>query len=296
MENLVIELCTPQFWKDYELIDCGNFEKLERFGEFVFRRPEPQAVWDKVLPESEWQKAHAIFKGDSATTGSWIKKKPIPERWEIQYKSAQLDFKMRLATTAFKHVGLFPEQADNWEFTAKSIKAIQVDEPTVLNLFAYTGAASLAARNAGAFTTHVDSIKQVVNWANENATLNNFDKIRWMVEDAVKFVQREIRRGNTYHGIILDPPAYGHGPKGEKWKLEDQILDLMKDVAQLLDPKQHFLVLNTYSLGFSSLIVKNLLDQTMKKDAKKMIGEIVLKASSGVLLPLGVVGRVTKGV
>lgn len=296
MENLAIELCTPQFWKDYELIDCGNFEKLERFGEFIFRRPEPQAVWDKVLLESEWQKAHAIFKGDSVSTGTWIKKKPIPERWEIQYKSQQLDFKMRLATTAFKHVGIFPEQADNWEFTAKSIKAIHADEPTVLNLFAYTGGASLAARNTGAFTTHVDSIKQVVNWANENATLNQFDKIRWMVEDAVKFVQREIRRGNSYHGIILDPPAYGHGPKGEKWKLEDQILDLMKDVAQLLDPKQHFLVLNTYSLGFSSLIVKNLLDQTMQKDSKKMIGEIVLKASSGVLLPLGVVGRVTKGI
>ena len=296
MEKLAIELCTPQFWKDYELIDCGNFEKLERFGEFVFRRPEPQAVWDKVLPESEWQKADAIFKGDSATTGSWIKKKPIPERWEIQYKSEQLNFKMKLATTAFKHVGLFPEQADNWEFTARSIKKMKGEEPNVLNLFAYTGGASLASRNAGAFTTHVDSIKQVVTWANDNASLNQFDKIRWMVEDAVKFVQREIRRGNTYNGIILDPPAYGHGPKGEKWKLEDQILGLMKDVAQLLNPEQHFLVLNTYSLGFSSLIVKNLLDQTMHKESKKTIGEIVLQAKSGVLLPLGVVGRVTKGI
>lgn len=293
MKHLAIELYTPEFWKDYELLDCGNFEKLERFGEFVFRRPEPQAVWDKVWTEQEWQKlAHARFEGDSPTTGKWIKYKPIPDRWEIRYQSKLLDFKMRLATTAFKHVGLFPEQATNWEFIAESVKQIKGEEPKVLNLFAYTGGASLVARNAGAFTTHVDSIKQVVTWANENAALNAFDKIRWMVEDAVKFVKREIRRGNTYHGIILDPPAYGHGPKGEKWKLEDQILEMMKDVAQLLDPKQHFLVLNTYSLGFSSLIVKNLLDQTMQKDSKKMIGEVVLHAKSGVLLPLGVVGRV----
>lgn len=293
MKHLAIELYTPEFWKDYELLDCGNFEKLERFGEFVFRRPEPQAVWDKVWTEQEWQKlAHARFEGDSPTTGKWIKYKPVPDRWEIRYQSKLLDFKMRLATTAFKHVGLFPEQATNWEFIAESVKQIKGEEPKVLNLFAYTGGASLVARNAGAFTTHVDSIKQVVTWANENAALNAFDKIRWMVEDAVKFVKREIRRGNTYHGIILDPPAYGHGPKGEKWKLEDQILEMMKDVAQLLDPKQHFLVLNTYSLGFSSLIVKNLLDQTMQKDSKKMIGEVVLHAKSGVLLPLGVVGRV----
>ncbi|TNE68580.1 oxidoreductase [bacterium] len=295
MKNLSIELCTPEFWNDYELLDCGNFEKLERFGSFIFRRPEPQAVWDKAWTEQEWQKqAHARFEGDSPTTGKWIKYKPVPDRWEIRYHSKLLDFKMRLATTAFKHVGLFPEQATNWEFIADSIKKIKGEEPKVLNLFAYTGGASIAARNAGAFTTHVDSIKQVVTWANENAELNNFDKIRWMVEDAVKFVKREIRRGNTYHGIILDPPAYGHGPKGEKWKLEDHILEMMKDVTQLLDPKQHFLVLNTYSLGFSSLIVKNLLDQTMHKDAKKMIGEVVLQAKSGVILPLGVVGRVSK--
>jgi 23S rRNA (cytosine1962-C5)-methyltransferase len=295
MKHLAIELYTPEFWKEYELLDCGNFEKLERFGEFIFRRPEPQAVWDKAWSEQEWQKlAHARFEGDSPTTGKWIKYKPVPDRWEIRYQSELLDYKMRLATTAFKHVGLFPEQATNWEFIADSIKKIRGEEPKVLNLFAYTGAASLASRNAGAFTTHVDSIKQVVTWANENAELNGFDKIRWMVEDAVKFVKREIRRGNTYHGIILDPPAYGHGPKGEKWKLEDQILEMMKDVAQLLDPKQHFLVLNTYSLGFSSLIVKNLLDQTMQKNAHKMIGEIVLQAKSGVILPLGVVGRVQK--
>ncbi len=295
MKHLAIELYTPEFWNDYELLDCGNFEKLERFGDFVFRRPEPQAVWDKVWSEQEWQKlAHARFEGDSPTTGKWIKYKPVPDRWEIRYQSKLVDFKMRLATTAFKHVGLFPEQATNWEFIAESVKQIKGEEPKVLNLFAYTGGASLVARNAGAFTTHVDSIKQVVTWANENAELNAFDKIRWMVEDAVKFVKREIRRGNTYHGIILDPPAYGHGPKGEKWKLEDQILEMMKDVAQLLDPKQHFLVLNTYSLGFSSLIVKNLLDQTMQKEAKKMIGEVVLQAKSGVILPLGVVGRVKK--
>jgi len=294
MSQTVIQIHYPSFRNnDYQLLDCGNFEKLEQFGPYIFRRPEPQAVWDKVLPESEWKKADAVFTGDSPTDGKWNKRNPVKDRWEIRYQSDLLDFKMRLATTAFKHVGIFPEQCTNWEFIAESVKKMKKPEPNVLNLFAYTGGATLAARQAGAFTTHVDSIKQVVTWANENAGLNSMDNIRWMVEDAVKFVQREARRGNTYNGIILDPPAYGHGPKGEKWKLEDQILDLMKEVAKILNPEQHFLVLNTYSLGFSSLIVKNLLDQTMKKGAKNEIGEIVLEAKSGVLLPLGVVGRVS---
>jgi len=294
MSQTVIQIHYPYFRNnDYQLLDCGNFEKLEQFGPYIFRRPEPQAVWDKIYTEAAWEKADAIFTGDSPTEGKWNKRTPVRDRWEIRYQSDLLDFKMRLATTAFKHVGIFPEQCTNWEFIAESVKKVKKPEPNVLNLFAYTGGATLAARQAGAFTTHVDSIKQVVTWANENAGLNSMDNIRWLVEDAVKFVQREARRGNTYNGIILDPPAYGHGPKGEKWKLEDQILDLMKEVAKILNPEQHFLVLNTYSLGFSSLIVKNLLDQTMKKGTQNDIGEIVLKAKSGVLLPLGVVGRVS---
>jgi 23S rRNA (cytosine1962-C5)-methyltransferase len=279
----------------YQLLDCGGFEKLEQFGPYILRRPEPQAVWDKQLSEAEWNSAHARFTGDSPTTGKWEKKKPMNDRWEVRYESKNVNFAMRLATTAFKHVGLFPEQATNWEFIADSVKNMGIEQPKVLNLFAYTGGASLAAAVAGAATTHVDSIKQVVNWANDNAQLNGIDSIRWMVEDAVKFVQREIRRGNTYHGIILDPPAYGHGPKGEKWKLEDQILSLLKDVAQVLNPEKHFLVLNTYSLGFSSVIVQNVLNQTMKKGVKTVIGEVVTPAKSGVLLPLGVVGRVRYG-
>lgn len=290
-----IDLFYPDKWSEYKLIDCGGFEKLEQFGSYLLRRPEPQAVWEKNLSESEWNKADAIFTGDSPTTGKWNKKKPMNDRWEIQYQSELLSFSMRLATTAFKHVGIFPEQSSNWEFIAESIKQMPVEQPKVLNLFAYTGGASLVSALSGATTTHVDSIKQVVNWANENAQINQIDSIRWIVEDAVKFVQREFRRGNTYHGIILDPPAYGHGPKGEKWKLEDQIFDMMKDVTQILDPNHHFVVLNTYSLGFSSIIVQNLLTQTMKSNASIQIGEIVTKASSGVHLPLGVVGRVKHG-
>lgn len=286
----------PDNWTEYELLDCGDFEKLERFGAFIFRRPEPQAVWNKVWSDQVWEKKRdATFTGDSPSTGNWDIKKKLPHRWEIEYKTEQLNFKMHLATTAFKHVGIFPEQATNWDFIAESISKLNVEKPKLLNLFAYTGGASLAATNAGAAITHVDSIKQVVSWAKDNGELNNYSTIRWIVEDAVKFVKREIRRGNTYHGIILDPPAYGHGPKGEKWKLEDQILPLLKDVTQLLDKEQHFMVLNSYSLGFSSLIVQNLLEQTCNKKADIKIGEIVLNATSGVKLPLGVVGRVKYG-
>lgn len=284
---------TPQHWKDYELLDCGNFEKLERFGSLVLIRPEPQAVWPKIWTESEWTKQHHIrFKGRSATAGEWVRKSnDVPDRWHIDYDNKSVKIKFRLTLTSFKHVGIFPEQAVNWDYICDTIRQFKTPKLKILNLFAYTGGASLIAKAAGADITHVDSIKQVVSWASENQELSGLKDIRWVVEDALKFVQRELKRGNKYNGIILDPPAYGHGPKGEKWKLEDHIQKMMQDVVQLLDPEEHFLILNTYSLGFSSIIVENLIKASHPKVKNLEIGELFLKAKSGVNLPLGVFGK-----
>lgn len=292
----MISLLTPAHWKDYELIDCGNFEKLERFGNIVLIRPEPQAVWSKQLPESEWQKRHDIrFKGRSATSGEWVRKNTkAPDRWHITYKNTDIEIKFRLGLTSFKHVGIFPEQAVNWDYISETIKKFHTPQPKVLNLFAYTGGASLAAKAAGADITHVDSIKQVVTWANENQEISGLKDIRWVVEDALKFVKREIKRGRKYNGIILDPPAYGHGPNGEKWKLEDHILEMMNDVANLLDEEEHFMILNTYSLGFSSVIVENLIKDVIKSPSNLESGELYLQASAGSKLPLGVFGKLRK--
>ncbi len=292
----MIELLSPAHWKDYELLDCGDFEKLERFGELILIRPEPQAVWKKLWSESEWTKLHHIrFKGRSATSGDWIKKNPkTADRWQVNYQNKDISINFRLGLTSFKHVGIFPEQAVNWDFIAEQIKRFKNPEPKVLNLFAYTGGASLAAKAAGADTTHVDSIKQVVTWANENQELSNMKDIRWVVEDALKFVKREIKRGKKYNGIILDPPAYGHGPNGEKWKLEDHIQEMMQDVVQLLDEKEHFLILNAYSMGFSSVIIENLIKSSFPKVSNLNCGELFLPAKSGCKLPLGVFGRFYK--
>jgi len=290
-------ILTPTLWKDYELIDSGNFEKLERFGNYITIRPEPQAVWDRIYSYKDWeQKAHVKFVAKSSSSGIWQKTKQMPDQWQIKYNLSQnlpsdkLIF--RLGLTSFKHVGVFPEQAVNWEYISKSITEIKTPNPKFLNLFAYTGGASIAAKAAGADVTHVDSIKQVVTWANQNMELSDLKNIRWVVEDALKFVKREVKRGNKYNGIILDPPAYGHGPTGEKWKLEDNINEMMKNVLQLLDEKEHFLILNAYSLGLSSLIIENLVSDFVKKTNTNLeTGELYLQATSGNKLPLGVFGR-----
>ncbi|MBB6274316.1 23S rRNA (cytosine1962-C5)-methyltransferase [Pedobacter cryoconitis] len=289
----MISLLTPTHWKDYELIDCGDFEKLERFGNLILCRPEPQAVWKKVLPEQEWKKlTHIRFKGRSATSGEWVRAAGnVPDRWNVEYKNDDVKINLRLGLTSFKHVGVFPEQAVNWDYISSSIKKFKTPKPKVLNLFAYTGAASLIAKAAGADTTHVDSIKQVVNWANENQELSQLKDVRWVVEDALKFVKRELKRGKKYNGIILDPPAFGHGPNGEKWKLEDHIQEMMQDVVQLLDEEEHFLILNTYSLGFSSVIVENLIKTSFPQVKNLETGELYLQATSGIKLPLGVFGK-----
>jgi 23S rRNA (cytosine1962-C5)-methyltransferase len=225
--------------------------------------------------------------------------KKMPEQWQISYglehesTGATNEIVFRLGLTAFKHVGIFPEQACNWDAIYNFLQPLE--KPKFLNLFAYTGGASIAARAAGADVTHVDSIKQVVNWANENMQKSGLDNIRWMIDDALKFTKKEQRRGNLYQGIILDPPAFGHGPNGEKWKLEDNILEMIESVLQIVDPKQHLLILNAYSLGFSALVPENLLRPFADKHQSDLsIGELYLNAQSGVKLPLGVWGRLTK--
>jgi 23S rRNA (cytosine1962-C5)-methyltransferase len=284
-------LLTPSGFNDYELIDCGNFEKLERFGKYITIRPEPQAVWVPKLSEKEWTKmAHVRFVAVSSSSGKWNKLKEIPDRWTMEYPlkaDSKKVIRFRLALTAFKHVGIFPEQASNWDYIYESVSKMRTNQPKVLNLFAYTGGASLAAKAAGADVIHLDSIKQVVSWANANMELSGLTDIRWIVEDAMAFVRKEVKRGKKYNGIILDPPAYGHGTEGQKWKLEDMITEMMKNVLSLLDDDERFLILNTYSLGFSSLIVENLL----AGQPNLQTGELFLQATSRMKLPLGVFGR-----
>ncbi len=285
-------LLTPTNFVDYELIDSGDFEKLERFGKYITIRPEPQAVWKKHFTKDEWeQRAHVKFIPKSSSVGEWKKLKDMPDRWNIKYNYGDKgnDLSFRLGLTSFKHVGIFPEQAVNWDYISESIGLMKVEKPKFLNLFAYTGAASLAAKAAGADVTHLDSIKQVVSWARENMELSGLKDIRWLVEDALKFVRRELKRGNKYHGIILDPPAYGNGPEGEKWKLEDNIQEMVQSTLQLLNAEKHFLILNTYSMGFSSMIIENL----MKNFAKDKLetGELYLRSTTNQKLPLGVFGR-----
>lgn len=286
-----MKLLAPQHWKDYELIDCGNFEKLERFGKYLLIRPEPQAIWDKQLSEREWDRqAHARFEQRGSHAGEW-QRKDIPDNWPIEYRNKDIAFRFKLALTAFKHVGVFPEQAVNWDYIQQSVQGFNTRQPKVLNLFAYTGGASLAAKAAGADVVHVDSIKQVVSWARENMELSRLTDIRWTIEDALKFVKREVKRGKKYNGIILDPPAYGIGAKGERWKLEDSINEMISDLAELLDEREHFFILNVYSLGFSSMIIENLVNQHFPRAKNKETGELYLPAETGVNLPLGVFAR-----
>jgi len=290
-----IAIETPVFWgKNYELIDSGGFEKLEQFGAFVVRRPEPQAVWQKSLSEEFWaSKANAYFKKEKGSNerGVWEVKKGVPDKWFMPYQSETLDLNFKISLSSFKHVGIFPEQASNWEFLAKNIPLLKTPKPKILNLFAYTGGASLACKQVGADVTHVDSVKPVLSWARENMEVSKLDNIRWMAEDALKFVKREARRGNFYQGVLLDPPAYGRGPEGEKWVLEEQIDDMLRSVKEILDPKEHILLTNVYSLGFSTLVVENLMKGIFNVPEKAESGEIYLNDEYDKKLPLGVFYR-----
>jgi 23S rRNA (cytosine1962-C5)-methyltransferase len=285
-------LLTPTHWRDYELIDSGNGEKLERFGEYVLRRPEPQAVWSPSQPVKLWEQAQARYLPDGSHSGNWERKKSMPDQWYIQYRYQGMQLRFRLGLTGFKHVGIFPEQAVNWEYIYDSLKAIRGPK-RVLNLFAYTGGASLAARAAGADVVHCDSIKNVLSWANANMQASQLNDIRWLLEDAFKFVKREAKRGKQYQGVILDPPAYGHGPKGEKWQLEDMVNELTASVSHILAPEPSLLVFNSYSLGFSPLVLQNLVQTHFGEPAMQRGegGELFMPERSGRRLPMGIFFR-----
>ena len=296
----------PQNWKDYELLDSGRGAKLERFGEYVLARPEPKALWDKSMSDAEWNRlAHTRFtpgagfgKAGKEDSGTWERLRNMPDQWWIRYNGGP-KFSLRLGLTSFKHVGVFPEQAANWDYIFRQtsdIAAKTVSRPKVLNLFAYTGAASLAAKCAGADVTHLDSVRQVVTWAHENQDRSGLRDIRWVVEDAMKFAGREARRGNLYQGIILDPPAYGHGPDGEKWKLDECLFDMMKTVGKILAPENSFLVLNLYSNGFSAILGETVVRQALGLPADSSLesGELVLRDRFGKNLPLSIFVRLRR--
>jgi 23S rRNA (cytosine1962-C5)-methyltransferase len=285
---------------DYELIDSGNFKKLERFGQFILSRPEPQALWPPALSEPEWDRlAQAVFtrKTGAASTaddGNWDLKPGMLEQWHMGYRYKDMDLTFRLGLTSFKHVGIFPEQADNWNYIFEVCKKMNTPQLSVLNLFAYTGGASLAAKAAGADVVHVDSVKPVVSWARQNMEASKLTDIRWVVEDALKFVKKEAKRGRLYQGVVLDPPAYGRGPDGERWLLEKQIGELLEACAQVLDPKTHFFVLNLYSMGFSGLVAQNLVKHYFPLAQDLSVGELYVPDQRGAQLPLGTFVRFSK--
>lgn len=300
---MTIEHPSPS-WKDYELIDSGDFSKLERFGKYVMIRPEPKALWKKSLSDAEWlSMAHTEFKTGAGfgkagkeDSGSWTMLHKMQEQWQISYPS--VGFNLRLGLTSFKHVGVFPEQAPNWDFIYRNVRELastQQEKPKVLNLFAYTGAASLAACRAGAEVTHLDSVKQVVTWARGNMELSSLDGIRWIVEDALKFARRQARRGTLYQGIILDPPAYGHGPDGEKWKLDECLYEMLSECASILAPERSFLVLNLYSNGYSAVLADTLVRSAFGTEFESLgFGELVLRDRFGKALPLSVFSRLRR--
>ncbi|HZX63619.1 MAG TPA: class I SAM-dependent methyltransferase [Bacteroidales bacterium] len=301
-----MQLLTPSHWKDYELIDTGGLEKLERFGKYTLARPEPQAIWEKSLPETEWERlAHARYrrtrgidpsKQELGEKGDWKLKPGMPDQWMISYSYKGMHLKFRLGLTSFGHIGVFPEQAVNWNYIYDILNPLRVtrDASRVLNLFAYTGGSSLAARAAGAEVVHVDSVKPVVTWAKEDMETSGLNGIHWVVEDALKFVRREVKRGNRYHGIILDPPAYGRGPEGEKWILQDSINEMVKSCSHLLNPEPGFFILSLYSMGFSALIADSLSQSHFGIVSEQEIGELYFTDRSGKKLPLGTFLRFKK--
>ncbi|MFA5877187.1 MAG: class I SAM-dependent methyltransferase [Candidatus Paceibacterota bacterium] len=294
--------------KDYELLDSGREEKLERYGNIVLARPDPQALWEKRLGDEEWKRADAWYER-KAKGGDWHTSKDFAKEWHIEL--GELNFIIR--PTSFKHTGLFPEQVPNWQWISENLNAKRypLNTPKVLNLFAYTGGATLAAAKAGAQVTHVDASKTAIEWAKANAKLSGLNEkpIRWVTEDVMKFVEREAKRKNTYDAIIMDPPAFGHGPKDELWKIEEDFLTLMKLCKALLSDKPLFILVSGYAAGYSSLAFAHNLESVIEKNGGGVeAGELTIEESarsigsidsrqvsgeqdSGRLLPAGIFAR-----
>lgn len=286
-------------WTDYEVIDTGGKEKLERWNAVVLRRPDPVAIWP-VEDETGWDKADAVYHRSSKGGGSWEMKKPIKENWTIGYR----DLRFKISPTGFKHTGLFPEQGANWDFIMDTVREAKRLDPgrevRILNLFAYTGGATMAASKAGADeVVHVDAAKGMVGWARENMEINHLqDKtIRFIVDDVMKFVQREIRRGRKYDGIIMDPPSYGRGPRQELWKLEDQLYDLVHACSRLLSDDPLFFLISCYTTGFPLSALKETLKRVLvdSRGGTVEVGENLLPVTRGGVLPCGIFGRWTPG-
>ncbi|MBD5519217.1 MAG: SAM-dependent methyltransferase [Lachnospiraceae bacterium] len=282
-------------WKDYEVLDCSKGEKLERWGEYLLVRPDPQVIWDTPRTDGRWKKKNGHYHRSSKGGGEW-EFFHLPQEWSIEYRS--LTF--RLKPFSFKHTGLFPEQAVNWDWFSSIIKDARTKAPDkpfkVLNLFAYTGGATLAAAAAGASVTHVDASKGMVSWAKENAIASGLSDapIRWLVDDCVKFVEREIRRGNTYDGIIMDPPSYGRGPKGEIWKIEENIFPFICLAAKLLSKDARFFLVNSYTTGLQPAVLTYMIHTALVPQFGGHVesSEIGLPVTtSGLVLPCGASGR-----
>ena len=276
-------------WKDYEILDMADGQKLERWGNVILIRPDPQIIWkNKSFPE-KWYKANAKYNRSSTGGGSWQYNKKVPENWQVKYKELTFNIK----PMGFKHTGLFPEQAVNWDWMISKIK--NAKRPIkVLNLFAYTGGATVACSYAGAEVCHVDSSKGMTTWAKENVASSGLAdrKVRYIVDDVVKFVNREIRRGNKYDGIIMDPPSYGRGTNGEVWKFEENISELVELCSKVLLDNPLFFLINSYTTGISSTVLENILRLNIKKNGKYSNGEIGLPMSgSKLVLPCGIYGR-----
>ena len=278
-------------WSDYALIDCANGEKLEKWGSFTLVRPDPQIIWPQKQHKAEWEKCDAHYHRSKSGGGSWEYNKKLPDAWQIKYKNLTFNVK----PMGFKHTGIFPEQAVNWDFIDEKIKSANRDIK-VLNLFAYTGGATVAAAKAGASVVHVDAAKGMVLWAKENAVSSGLADapIRYIVDDVIKFVCREIRRGNKYDAIIMDPPTYGRGPNGEVWKFEDELYPLIEKCMSLLSDNPLFMIVNSYTSNVSSTVVKNVLELSVKAKFGGYVtnDEIAIPVkNSGICLPCGAATR-----
>lgn len=276
----------------YELIDSGEGRRLEKWGDYLLDRPDPQIIWKKSLPESEWKKADAYFKRISEDKGTWNVRTKIPEKWILEHDSVKFYAKL----TPFKHTGIFPEQSSQWDYIYEKVKG-EGQEIKVLNLFGYTGMASLFAAKAGAKVTHVDASRPAITWANENRALNNENwPIRWIIDDALKFTAREIKRGVKYDAIIMDPPAYGHGPTGEVWDFNRDFPKLLTNCRQLMSNSPLFVLVNAYAISSSSITLANTLNDAMKNFGGAIEnGELTLKETSGGrLLSTGIWARWNK--